>query len=149
MRNILIFTLILFFLKSISCFSQDYLVNLNGEKIICKIVNIEDYILYAKIGDNPYLETFFSDEISSIAFDHSNNFGLRSFIKSWKKTKKELSDDEKNNNYFFGIPYSIESIEINNIIMKDSSNLKLLPYDPLDKGLHERLNSVKKSLLKK
>ena len=149
MRNFLIFTLILFFLKSISCFSQDYLVNLNGEKIICKIVNIEDYILYAKIGDNPYLETFFSDEISSIAFDHSNNFGLRSFIKSWKKTKKELSDDEKNNNYFFGIPYSIESIEINNIIMKDSSNLKLLPYDPLDKGLHERLNSVKKSLLKK
>ena len=73
----------------------------------------------------------------------------RSFIKSWKKTKNELSDDEKNNNYFFGIPYSIESIEINNIIMKDSSNLKLLPYDPLDKGLHERLNSVKKSLLKK
>ena len=149
MRNFLIFTLILFFLKSISCFSQDYLVNLNGEKIVCKIVNIEDYILYAQIGDNTYLETFFSDEISSIAFDHSNNFGLRSFIKSWKKTKKELSDDEKNDNYFFGIPYSIESIEINNIIMRDSSNLKLLPYDPLNKGLHERLNSVKKSLLKK
>ena len=149
MRNFLIFTLILFFLKSISCFSQDYLVNLNGEKIVCKIVNIEDYILYAQIGDNTYLETFFSDEISSIAFDHSNNFGLRVFIKSWKKTKKELSDDEKNNNYFFGIPYSIELIEINNIIMKDSSNLKLLPYNPLNKGLNERLNSVKKSLLKK
>ena len=131
--------------------AQDKVHLLDGTIVTCKIKEISDFILYAEIHDDPYLATFFADDVSHLVMDSKNS----EIIKQLKKGLKEAMiysnplDDNRLYGFYFGIPYdSISSfLDPKNLSIQDSlDNPTLVPYDPKNTKLSDRLKSMVKSL---
>ncbi|MDG1146435.1 MAG: hypothetical protein P8N54_08070, partial [Flavobacteriales bacterium] len=43
--------------------AQDIVQLKDGTSVPCRITEISDFILYAEVDDDPYLATFFSDDV--------------------------------------------------------------------------------------
>ena len=131
--------------------AQDKVHLSDGTIVTCHIKEISDFILYAEVHDDPYLATFFADDVSHLEVDPKNS----EVIKQLKKGVKEAmtySNPLKDNRlygFYFGIPYDSISTHLhpNNLSIQDSlSSPTLVPYDPMNTKLSDRLKSMVKNL---
>ena len=131
--------------------AQDKVHLLDGTTVTCQIKEISDFILYAEVHDDPYLATFFADDVSHLVIDPKNS----NVIKQLKKGVKEAMtysnpiEDNRLYGFYFGIPYDSTSSYLHpyNLSTKDGlSNPILVPYDPMNTKFSDRLKSMVKSL---
>ena len=131
--------------------AQDKVHLSDGTIVTCHIKEIRDFILYAEVHDDPYLATFFADDVSHLVVDPKNS----EVIKQLKKGAKEAMtysnplEDNRLYGFYFGIPYDSISTHLNpnNLSIQDSlGNAILVPYDPMNTKLSDRLKSMVKSL---
>ena len=54
--------------------AQDIVQLKDGSSVPCRITEISDFILYAEVDDDPYLATFFSDDVDYLKIDPKNGF---------------------------------------------------------------------------
>ena len=128
------------------------IIHLNeGIKVECTITEISDFILYAKVSNDPYLLTFFADDVTHLDIDPKNTKVIRQLKKGIRDAMKYSNPLEDNTLYgfYFGMPYdSVEIYTDPNILYKTDSlgNPILVPYNPLDTKFSSRLKSLAKSL---
>ena len=131
--------------------AQDKVYLSDGTIVTCQIKEISDFILYAEVHDDPYLATFFADDVSHLVIDPKNSEVIKQLKKGVKEAMTYSNPLEENRLYgfYFGIPFdSISSyLHPNNLSIKDSlGNPILVPYDPMNTKLSDRLKSMIKSL---
>lgn len=131
--------------------AQDKVYLSDGTIVSCRIKEISDFILYAEVHDDPYLATFFADDVSHLEIDPKNSEVIKQLKKGVKEAMTYTNPLEDNRLYgfYFGIPYdSISShLHPNNLPTQDSlGNPILVPYDPMNTKLSDRLKSMVKSL---
>ena len=131
--------------------SQDLIYLKDGSAIVCKITEISDFILYAEVHDDPYLATFFADDVSHLEIDPKNSNVIKQLKKGGKEamTYSNPIEDNRLYGFYFGIPYDSISSYLHpyNLSTNDGlGNPILVPYDPMNTKLSDRLKSMVKSL---
>ena len=53
--------------------AQDKIHLKDGTEVSCRITEIQDFILYAEVHDDPFLATFFADDVSHLDIDPNNS----------------------------------------------------------------------------
>jgi len=131
--------------------AQDIVHLKDGTSVVCRITEISDFILYAEVHNDPYLATFFADDVSHLEIDQKNNLVIRQLKKGVKEAMKFANPLEDNSLYgfYFGMDYdSLANNRVSQEIYKTDSlgNPILVPYDPLNTDLSDRIKSLTKSL---
>jgi len=138
------------FLFSCQIQAQDTLHLKDGTEVVCRITEITDFILYAEVHDDPYLATFFADDVSYLGIDPKNSVVIRQLKDGVKEAMKFSNPLEDNTLYgfYFGMPYdSVSNYKKESLYQLDSlGNPILVPYDPKNMSFPERLKSLAKSL---
>ena len=57
--------------------AQDKIHLKDGAVVTCQITEIQDFILYAAVDDDPFLATFFADDVSHLDIDPKNSLVIR------------------------------------------------------------------------
>lgn len=129
--------------------AQDKINLKDGTVVICSIKEIQDFILYAEVHDDPFLATFFADDVSHLEIDPKNSIIIRQ-LKQGVKEAMAFSNPLKDNHlygFYFGIPYDSVYNRTNALYKTDSlGNPILVPYDPMKTNFSDRVKSVTKSL---
>jgi len=129
--------------------AQDKIHLKAGETVTCQIVEIEDFILYAKVNDDPFLATFFADDVSHLDLDPKNSLVIRQLKQGLKEAiafSNPLADNHLYG-FYFGMPYDSVYKKSNSLYKTDSiGNPILIPYDPMNTKFSDRLKSLSKSL---
>ena len=129
--------------------AQDKIHLKDGTEVSCHITKIQDFILYAEVHDDPFLATFFADDVSHLDIDPNNSNVLRQLKKGVKEAMQFANPLEENQLYgfYFGMPYDSVHKNSTNLYENDSlGNPILIPYEPLNTDLHFRIKSVMQSI---
>ena len=129
--------------------AQDKIHLKDGTEVSCQIKEIQDFILYAEVHDDPYLATFFADDVSHLDIDPKNTPVIRQLKQGVKEAMAYSNPIEDNHIYgfYFGMPYDSVYKKSNALYKCDSlGNPILVPYDPMETDLSDRLKSLTKSL---
>ena len=145
------FTIGLFFLLALQdkIQAQDKIHLKDGSEVSCHITEIQDFILYAEVHDDPFLATFFADDVSHLDIDPKNSFVIRQLKQGVKEAMTYSNPLEDNHLYgfYFGMPYDSVFNKSTALYKSDSlGNPILVPYDPMKTDLPDRLKSMTKSL---
>lgn len=131
--------------------AQDIVQLKDGTSVACRITEISDFILYAEVDDNPYLVTFFSDDVDYLKIDPKNVVVIRQLKKGVKEAMKYCNPIGDNSVFGFYFGMSSDAL-LNNknteaLYRTDSlGNPVLVPYNPMDTEFKIRLQSLAKSL---
>tara|TARA_B100001057_G_scaffold405942_1_gene419095 strand:+ start:761 stop:1258 length:498 start_codon:yes stop_codon:yes gene_type:complete len=129
--------------------AQDKIHLKDGTEVSCHITEIQDFILYAEVHDDPFLATFFADDVSHLDIDPKNTLIIRQ-LKQGVKEAMVFSNPLKENHlygFYFGMPYDSVHNKSTTLYKTDSlGNPILVPYDPVKTDLSSRLKSMAKSL---
>ena len=131
--------------------AQDIVQLKDGTSVPCRITEISDFILYAEVDDDPYLATFFSDDVDYLKIDPQNVVVIRQLKKGVKDAMKYTNPIGDNSVFGFYFGMSSDSL-LNNkhteaLYRTDSlGNPVLVPYNPIDTEFKLRLQSLAKSL---
>ena len=129
--------------------AQDKIHLKDGSEVSCHITEIQDFILYAEVHDEPFLATFFADDVSHLDIDPKNTLVIRQLKQGVKEAMAYSNPLEDNNLYgfYFGMPYDSVCNKSTALYKYDSlGNPILVPYDPMKTHLSDRLKSMTKSL---
>ena len=129
--------------------AQDKIHLKDGEEVTCHITEIEDFILYAEVDDDPFLATFFADDVSHLEVDPKNSLVIRQLKQGVKEAMAFSNPIEDNHLYgfYFGMPYDSVYKKSTTLYKTDSIGYPILvPYDPLNTNFSDRLKSMSKSL---
>lgn len=129
--------------------AQDKIHLKDGTEVICHITEIQDFILYAEVHDDPFLATFFADDVSHLDIDPKNNLVIRQLKQGVKEAMAFSNPLEDNHLYgfYFGMPYDSVYEKSTALYKTDSlGNPILVPYDPMNTNFSDRLKSMSKSL---
>ena len=129
--------------------AQDKIHLNDGTEVSCHIKEIEDFILYAEVNDDPFLATFFADDVSHLDIDPKNTLIIRQLKQGVKEAIAYSNPLEENHLYgfYFGMPYDSVYNKSSALYKSDSlGNPILVPYDPMKTDLSDRLKSIAKSL---
>ena len=129
--------------------AQDKIHLKDGEEVTCHITEIEDFILYAEVDDDPFLATFFADDVSHLEVDHKNRLVIQQLKQGVKEAMAYSNPLEDNHLYgfYFGMPYDSVYKKSTTLYKTDSiGNPILVPYDPINTNFSDRLKSMSKSL---
>ena len=129
--------------------AQDKIHLKDGGLVTCHITEIEDFILYAEVHDDPFLATFFADDVSHLEIDPKNSIVIRQLKQGVKEAMVFSNPIEDNHLYgfYFGMPYDSVYKKSTALYKTDSlGNPILVPYDPMNTKLSDRLKSMSKSL---
>ena len=129
--------------------AQDKIYLKDGTEMSCRITEIQDFILYAEVHDDPFLVTFFADDVSHLDIDPKNTLIIRQLKQGVKEAMVYSNPLEDNHLYgfYFGMPYDSVYNKYKALYKSDSlGNPILVPYDPLKTDLSYRLKSMTKSL---
>ncbi len=129
--------------------AQDKIHLKDGTEVTCHITEIQDFILYAEVHDDPFLATFFADDVSHLDIDPKNNLVIRQLKQGVKEAMIFSNPLEDNHLYgfYFGMPYDSVYKKSTALYQTDSlGNPILVPYDPMKTDLSDRLKSMTKSL---
>ncbi len=129
--------------------AQDKINLKDGTVVTCQITEIKDFILYAEVHDDTFLATFFADDVSHLEIDPKNSVVIRQLKQGVKEAMVFSNPLEDNHLYgfYFGMPYDSVCKNSNALYKTDSlGNPILVPYDPMNTNLSERLKSLTKSL---
>ena len=129
--------------------AQDKIHLKDGSKVSCHITEIQDFILYAEVHDDPFLATFFADDVSHLDIDPKNSLVIRQLKQGVKEAMAFSNPLEDNHLYgfYFGMPYDSVYNNSTDLYKTDSlGNPILVPYDPTNTNLSDRLKSLTKSL---
>ena len=129
--------------------AQDKIHLKDGALITCQITEIQDFILYAEVHDDPFLATFFADDVSHLEIDPKNSLIIRQLKQGVKEAMIYSNPLEDNHLYgfYFGMPY--DSVYKNSTALYKTDSLGnpiLVPYDPMNTNFSDRLKSISKSL---
>ena len=129
--------------------AQDKIYLKDGTEVSCYITEIQDFILYAEVHDDPFLATFFADDVAHLDIDPKNTLVIRQLKQGVKEAMAYSNPLEDNHLYgfYFGMPY--DSVYNNDKALYKSDSLGnpiLVPYDPMKTDLSDRLKSMTKSL---
>ena len=129
--------------------AQDKIHLKDGTEVSCHITEIQDFILYAEVHDDPFLATFFADDVSHLEIDPKNTLVIRQLKQGIKEAMAFSNPLEDNHLYgfYFGMPY--DSVYNNSSVLYNTDSLGrpiLVPYDPMKTSLSDRLKSITKSL---
>ena len=129
--------------------AQDKIHLKDGTLITCQITEIQDFILYAEVHDDPFLATFFADDVSHLEIDPKNSLIIRQLKQGVKEAMMYSNPLEDNHLYgfYFGMPY--DSVYKNSTALYKTDSLGnpiLVPYDPMNTNFSDRLKSMSKSL---
>lgn len=131
--------------------AQDFVHLKDGSVVECTITEISDFILYAEVYNEPYLQTYFSDDVDFLKIDPRNSIIIRQ-LKRGVRDAMEYADPLGENavfGFYFGM--SSEALLRNktkeNLYRTDSLGQPILvPYDPMDTEFKNRVKSLAKSL---
>ena len=129
--------------------AQDKIYLKDGTEVSCYITEIQDFILYAEVHDDPFLATFFADDVAHLDIDPKNTLVIRQLKQGVKEAMAYSNPLEDNNLYgfYFGMPYDSVCKKSTAFYKYDSlGNPILVPYDPMKTNLSDRLKSMTKSL---
>ena len=129
--------------------AQDKIHLKDGTIVSCQIIEIQDFILYAEVHDDPFLATFFADDVSHLNIDPINTLVIRQLKQGVKEAMAYSNPLEDNHLYgfYFGMPYDSVYNKSTSLYKSDSlGNPILVPYDPMKTDLSDRLKSLTKSL---
>ena len=129
--------------------AQDKIHLKDGTEVTCHITEIQDFILYAEVHDDPFLATFFADDVSHLDIDPKNNLVIRQLKQGVKEAMIFSNPLEDNHLYgfYFGMPYDSVYKKSTALYQTDSLGKPILvPYDPMKTDLSERFKSMTKSL---
>ena len=129
--------------------AQDKIHLKDGTEVSCHIKEIQDFILYAEVHDDPFLATFFADDVSHLDIDPKNTLVIRQLKQGVKEAMVYSNPLEDNHLYgfYFGMPYDSVHNKSRALYKSDSlGNPILVPYDPMKTDLSDRLKSMTKSL---
>ena len=129
--------------------AQDKIHLKDGTEVSCHITEIQDFILYAEVHDDPFLATFFADDVSHLEIDPKNSFLIKQLKQGVKEAMVFSNPLEDNHLYgfYFGMPYDSVYKKSTTLYQIDSlGNPILVPYDPMNTSFSERFKSVRKSL---
>ena len=129
--------------------AQDKIHLKDGAVVTCQITEIQDFILYAEVHDDPFLATFFADDVSHLEIDPKNSLVIRQLKQGVKEAMAFSNPLEDNHLYgfYFGMPY--DSVYKNSTALYKTDSLGnpiLVPYDPMNTNFSDRLKSMSKSL---
>ena len=129
--------------------AQDKIHLKDGALITCQITEIQDFILYAEVHNDPFLATFFADDVSHLEIDPKNSLVIRQLKQGVKEAMAFSNPLEDNHLYgfYFGMPY--DSVYKNSTALYKTDSLGnpiLVPYDPMNTNFSDRLKSMSKSL---
>ena len=129
--------------------AQDKIHLKDGAVVTCQITEIQDFILYAAVHDDPFLATFFADDVSHLEIDPKNSLVIRQLKQGVKEAMAFSNPLEDNHLYgfYFGMPY--DSVYKNSTALYKTDSLGnpiLVPYDPMNTNFSDRLKSMSKSL---
>ena len=65
--------------------AQDKIHLKDGTEVSCYITEIQDFILYAEVHDDPFLATFFADDVAHLDIDPKNTLVIRQLKQGVKK----------------------------------------------------------------
>ena len=147
---IYVFTLVLLLLVCQDIIqAQDKIHLKDGTEVSCHITEIQDFILYAEVHDDPFLATFFADDVSHLEIDPKNSFLIKQLKQGVKEAMVFSNPLEDNHLYgfYFGMPYDSVYKKSTTLYQIDSlGNPILVPYDPMNTSFSDRFKSVRKSL---
>ena len=129
--------------------AQDKIHLKDGTKVSCRITEIQDFILYAEVHDDPFLATFFADDVSHLEIDPKNSFLIRQLKQGVKEAMlfSNPLEDSHLYGFYFGMPYDSVYKKSTTLYQIDSlGNPILVPYDPMNTSFSDRFKSVRKSL---
>jgi len=129
--------------------AQDKIHLKDGTEVSCHITEIKDFILYAEVYDDPFLATFFADDVSHLDIDPKNTLVIRQLKQGVIEAMAYSNPIEDNHIYgfYFGMPYDSVYKKSHALYKSDSlGNPILVPYDPMETDLSDRLKSLTKSL---
>ena len=129
--------------------AQDKIYLKDGTEVSCHITEIQDFILYAEVHDDPFLATFFADDVSHLEIDPKNSFLIRQLKQGVKEAMVFSNPLEDNHLYgfYFGMPYDSVYKKSTTLYQMDSlGNPILVPYDPMNTSFSDRIKSIRKSL---
>ena len=129
--------------------AQDNIHLKDGTIVSCHITEIQDFILYAEVHNDPFLATFFADDVSHLDIDPKNTLVIRQLKQGVKEAMVYSNPLEDNHLYgfYFGMPYDSVYKKSRSLYKSDSlGNPILVPYDPMKTDLSDRLKSLTKSL---
>ena len=129
--------------------AQDKIYLKDGTEVSCHITEIQDFILYAEVHDDPFLATFFADDVSHLDIDPKNSFLIRQLKQGVKEAMVFSNPLEDNHLYgfYFGMPYDSVYKKSTTLYQMDSlGNPILVPYDPMNTSFSDRIKSIRKSL---
>ena len=129
--------------------AQDKIYLKDGTEVSCHIREIQDFILYAEVHDDPFLATFFADDVSHLEIDPKNSFLIRQLKQGVKEAMVFSNPLEDNHLYgfYFGMPYDSVYKKSTTLYQMDSlGNPILVPYDPMNTSFSDRIKSIRKSL---
>ena len=129
--------------------AQDKIHLKDGTEVSCHITEIQDFILYAEVHDDPFLATFFADDVSHLDIDPKNTLVIRQLKQGVKEAMAYSNPLEDSHLYgfYFGMPYDSVYNKSKFLYKSDSlGNPILVPYDPIKTDLSDRLKSMTKSL---
>ncbi len=129
--------------------AQDKIHLKDGVEVSCHITEIEDFILYAEVHDDPFLVTFFADDVSYLDIDPKNTLIIRQLKQGVKEAMAFSNPLEESHLYgfYFGMPYDSVNNKSTTLYKTDSlGNPILVPYDPMKTDLSSRIKSMVKSL---
>ena len=129
--------------------AQDKIHLKDGTIVSCHITEIQDFILYAEVHNDPFLATFFADDVSHLDIDPKNTLVIRQLKQGIKEAMVYSNPLEDNHlhGFYFGMPYDSVYKKSRSLYKSDSlGNPILVPYDPMKTDLSDRLKSLTKSL---
>lgn len=129
--------------------AQDKIHLKDGTEVSCHITEIQDFILYAEVHDDPFLATFFADDVSHLDINPNNSNVIRQLKKGVREAMHLTNPLEDNQLYgfYFGMPYDSVHKNSSNTYENDSlGNSILIPYDPLNTDFPVRIKSVMQSI---
>ena len=129
--------------------AQDKIHLKDGTIVSCHITEIQDFILYAEVHNDPFLATFFADDVSHLDIDPKNTLVIRQLKQGVKEAMVYSNPLEDNHlhGFYFGMPYDSVYKKSTSLYKSDSlGNPILVPYDPMKTDLSDRLKSLTKSL---
>ena len=129
--------------------AQDKIHLKDGAEVTCHITEIQDFILYAEVDDDPFLATFFADDVSHLEIDPKNSLVIRQLKQGVKEAAAFSNPLEDNHLYgfYFGMPY--DSVYKNSTALYKTDSLGnpiLVPYNPMNTNISDRLKSMSISL---
>ena len=129
--------------------AQDKIHLKDGTEVSCHVTEIQDFILYAEVHDDPFLATFFADDVSHLEIDPKNSFLIRQLKQGVKEAMlfSNPLEDSHLYGFYFGMQYDSVYKKSTTLYQIDSlGNPILVPYDPMNTSFSDRFKSVRKSL---